>query len=578
MEIVKGLPRPANQGESVALDVEVYKMTVPHRPTGTFACMSVAYGNEEKVYQITDQVDIRPALERLELGLWVIQNALFDLRVLRRYANVPQRKVFDTMVIEQDLFGGFYSAFGLEDLTRRHLQVFLNKDPRELFGEADSMTPEMEGYAAWDPYYTIRIQAAQAAYAKGMDESLSWYWGIDEPAIWSIMDMPGVRVDPDAWIAQAELMEVQGHATELELDLNVNSHPAVKRRINEKLNKLGWQAIEDTNAKLTLEPLLGKLKGFGHDEAAGLVSSILLARRYRKAASTYGRDFIDQHLEADGKIYSSYWVTGAETGRTASSNPNLQNMIVRSQPIYRTFFIPSEGNEMLVSDVNQQEVRFLAHQSRDKNLLAILESGEDIHERTRLDLTAMGLDVDRRLAKDLNFGLSYGLTPWGLSQRTGISKEDAEDFIRAYFQIRPGVSSWIDRTRASAMRIGHVRTASGRPVWINPYSWKGKNNAINAPIQGSGADQLKLAMRYVHEWTHTEGLPYCTVLLPHDELVFDVPKEVMPRYKNLVEEAWLQAARELAPGTPFSVNSATGSSWGCKSGNEDEPEEEGQGE
>ncbi len=554
-----GLPRPAKKGELVAIDIEMFGMTKLHRPTGRFASLQVSYANQETVWLITDEHDIPAVLERLKLGTWVFHNALFDIRVLQRFTSVPQRQVWDTMVIEQDLFGGYYRTFSLADLARRWLGVLMLKDERAGFIEGEDLTPAMKEYAAFDAYYTVRIAEKQKQYAIDEDEDLSWYWEIDEHAIWAILDMPGVRINVEGWLDQADIMARMGREIELELDLNVNSHAIVKDRIE----KVTGTRPESTNAKKILEPLSRGFRRDGNIEAADYIDLILEARRYRKAAETYGVSFLDQHLEDDGRVYSSYWVTGAMTGRTASSNPNLQN--IKKDPEYRKLFIASKGNRMLVSDVNQQEVRFLCALAKDKNMLAIFQAGLNIHKQTQLDLQDAGADIDYKGAKAINLGTGYGLTGYGLSRDTGIPRDEADDFVEAFFEARPHVASWIDRTRGSAKRLGVVRTLSGRPVHINPHGgWHADNEAINSPVQGSAADQLKLTMRLIRERVRSAGIQFGMVLLPHDEVVVDVQRGTMAEQKDIVDRSWKDAADYLAPGVPFEVDTKTGFNWGVR--------------
>jgi len=558
MKLVKGLPRPAKSGEPVAIDLEMFKMQDGklHRPIGQFAAMTVSFPPQETVYMVMDQPDVQRALDRLKDGQWIFHNSLFDLRHLRRFAKFGQRKVHDTMICEQDLFGGYYDGFGLNDLTRRWLGLQMPKDVRAEFGGRESMTKDMEEYAAFDAYATGRVALAQLEYAEGAGESLKWYWDIDEPAVWAFLDFPGVLIDVDGWIKNAEEMGRNAAKIQEELGFNPGSPVQARDRINAMLPK-SWKPLASTNADKDLEPLLRRLRAYHSDKAAEMVQAVLDARSYKKMASSYGIKWIETNVEGDGRVYTSYWVTGAETGRTASSNPSLHNVPARDFPIFRTFFLASPGNDLLVSDVSQQEPRFLCYMSGDENMLEIFRSGANLHEATAEQMKGFGADLDYRQAKDINLGTSYGLTAWGLSNRTGISKDEAEDFIAAYFKLRPRVASWIDRTRIAAQKFGVVRTAADRPIHINLHKWQWSNNAINGPIQGSAADQLKMALGMVHR---AGVIPTLQV---HDEIVIEVPKKDK-KTEKLIREAWLDSAAELAPGVPFEVELARGANWGCK--------------
>ena len=239
MKVVKGLPRPAKPGEPVAIDLEMYKMQDGklHRPIGQFAAMTISFPPQETVYMVTDQTDVQRALDRLKEGRWVFHNSLFDLRHLRRFAKFDQCKVHDTMIVEQDLFGGYYDGFGLNDLTRRWLGLQMPKDVRAEFGGRESMTQDMERYAAFDAYATGRVALAQLEYAEGAGESLKWYWDIDEPAVWAFLDFPGVLIDVDGWVKNAEAMGIEATKIQDELGFNPGSPVQAKDRINAMLPK-----------------------------------------------------------------------------------------------------------------------------------------------------------------------------------------------------------------------------------------------------------------------------------------------------------------------------------------------------
>ena len=555
MNFTKGLPRPASQDELVALDFEMFKMSRPHRADGSFACLSIAYSSGD-AYQIYDTSDIQKAIKRVDSGIWCMHNSLFDLRVLRRFSNFKQRYIYDTMLVEQDLFGGWYSTFSLADLSRRWLGELLPKDIRDEFSGRESMTPEMEEYAAQDALATVRIAQKQIDYInEEEDGQFGWYYEIDAPAIWAVLDMPPIRVDVDGWLANVTTLSAQAVEVEKALGFNAYSHVTVKKEVEKALGR----RIKNTNANETLLPLLNSLDP--RDKAYQLISAILGVREARKALETYGKSWIDQYVEDGEWVYPSWRVTGAETGRMSCADPNLQQVPVRKMPIFRKFFLASKGGRMLVADANQQEIRLAAALSGDDVLLSELRDGVDMHQ-----ITADLFGVDRDKGKSINLALNYGMSAYGLSGRMGLTEEQAEDGIkarRAKYKIQ---AAWQDSCVRKAQKNLKVRTLSGRPVWINPYlqhdGWK--RNAMNGPVQGSAADHTKLALVNMHKICSDEGMPFRTNLVVHDEVGTDVPSGMLTKYKQAMKDAWHDAGHTLAAGVELPIEMASGRDWGCK--------------
>ena len=547
------LPREARPDELVSVDLEMFGMEKLHRADGTFASMSIAYLDGD-AYLITDEKDIRPALDRIEQGLWVFQNSLFDLRILRRYTDVPQRFVHDTMIVEMDLFGGWFSRFSLDNLSRRWLSLYMDKEVRKQFEKAAALTPEMEEYAIQDAKVTVAIAEKQREYIyRELDGDFRWYTEIDMPAIWAVLDMQPVLVDVDAWLAYAEIKAVEALERQEALGFNVNSHAVVRRRIEEKLGR----KIKNTNEKKTLTPLIGKMDP--NHPAAVLIREVIAIRRLRKAVETYGPSWL-KDVE-DGYVYPSWRVVGAETGRMSCANPNMQNIPVRTDPTYRTFFPAKPGHVVQVSDVSQQEPGFNALLSGDRVLLDEIEKGIKGHQ-----VTADLFGVDYDTGKAINLGLNYGMTEWGLSATVGISKDAASDGIRARDRRYRTLTAWRKSQISKARRQYKVHTVTGRPVWVNPYNQSGQweRNAQNGPIQGSAADHTKLAFVKLHQMCADHGVPFKVTHIIHDEIVQNVPLPQAELYDGLLSVAWEEATRELAPGINITVDVAQGQTWGVK--------------
>jgi len=278
----------------------------------------------------------------------------------------------------------------------------------------------------------------------------------------------------------------------------------------------------------------------------------------RKAAETYGDSWLEQHIEDGEYVYPSWRVVGAETGRMACADPNMQNIPARNMPIYRSFFIASDGNVLQVADVNQQEPWFSAFLSEDPVLMHELQNRIDLHQ-----VTADLFGVERNpTGKAINLGLNYGMTEYGLSAKVGISVEAARAGIMARDRRYRQLTGWKGQRKNEARRHYKVNTVSGRPVWVNPYLEGWDRNAINAPIQGSAADHTKLALVNLHKKCKQAGVPFAVSMIVHDEMVQDVPQTHAAIYANLLAEAWNDASAALAPGMPITVEVMQGENWG----------------
>ena len=555
MKIIKSLPREAHKGELVALDVEVFGQAKPlHIPTGDFACLSISFPKAGENYQFYDHHDVKEALERIKDGTWCFHNAMYDIAQLRRWAKIKERPVWDTMLMELGLFGGYYETFSLDALSRRYLGKGLKKDERERFGEVTKMDRRLEQYAIADSRATIQVMNEQRKYVAKERLDPIWYWDIDMPAMWAVMDFEPVRVDVDAWLRLADDMQVLGELADEELGFNSGS-PKVTLQ---KLREIIGGKIKNTNADDTLKPLLADLLDRGKTKEAEFLQKILDARMYKKAASTYGKNWVENWVHEGGLVYPGWRITGTETGRMACRQPNVQNIPYRRLPQFRNLFISRhKRGRLMVSDVSQQEVRINAYFSKDRGLLEAFEKDEDIHQ-----WVADALDVDRPKGKDLNLGMSYGMTEHGLAKRTGQTKKEAKMMLSKYFRRFRGVRAYINQKRAEAIRYEKVHTATGRPLWMNTYQRQWENNAINAPIQGTAADHTKLALVLMREYS--KGKFRATMAI-HDELVNDLKPGEAKEQREIALAAWIDAGKRIVPGVPMKVDIKTGRDWGaCK--------------
>jgi DNA polymerase-1 len=543
--ITPGLPPEAKPGQPVALDLELFKADKArlHRPTGIFACLSVA--TDKKVWLVEDQNDLPEVFERLKKGMWVFQNAAFDLRQLARWAKVPKVRVWDTMLVDQDLFGGYYSQFGLDDLVRRWLGKYMDKSGRDEFEGRESLSLKMKKYATNDALRTLAVQQKQAAYMKEHDEPLNCYFDIDELMIQSTLAMKPVRVDVDAWMDFAK--ENMAQAAKLEAELGFN--PKSPKQVMEVLHKFGFKVKSSDEA--TLQKCLEKAR---NDKQRELIKAIMNVRMYRDAVSKYGETWIEKNVEEGGLVYANWKIVGAETGRMSCRSPNLQQIPARELPIFRSFFVATKGHRLIISDVKQQEPRIAAWFSQDGRLKNDVQTG-DVYTPI-----AKEFGIERFQAKVVFLGITYGAQEGTVARELGCSNAEAARLLNALHRRYAAHMAWIGRTRLNANRVGFVRTADGRRVWVNPYSYQAANNAINAPIQGSAAGMTKRAVNNMY-LTMPE---FCVSMVIHDEVVAEVPTKDVARYKKLITEAWMAAGDKTTPGMKTAVDIYAGKDWSAK--------------
>jgi DNA polymerase-1 len=298
---------------------------------------------------------------------------------------------------------------------------------------------------------------------------------------------------------------------------------------------------------------------------------ILEHRGLTKLRSTYTEKLPLMVNPATGRVHTSYHQAVAATGRLSSSDPNLQNIPIRSEDgrRIRRAFVPEAGSRMLAADYSQIELRIMAHLSGDERLLAAFQAGEDIHRATAAEILgvapgAVGAE-QRRSAKAINFGLIYGMSAFGLARQLGIERQAAQDYVDLYFARYPGVRDFMDRIRAQARADRFVETLFGRRLYLTNINHSNQQlrsaaerTAINAPMQGTAADIIKRAMIKVDHWIQHERPPVRMIMQVHDELVFEVETGAVEAAGERIRTI-MQDAAELA--VPLIVDVGVGDNW-----------------
>jgi len=298
---------------------------------------------------------------------------------------------------------------------------------------------------------------------------------------------------------------------------------------------------------------------------------ILEHRGMSKLKSTY-TDKLPKRIDPDtGRVHTSYHQAVASTGRLSSSDPNLQNIPVRSKEgrRIRQAFIAPKDHVILAADYSQIELRIMAHLSSDEGLLKAFAAGEDIHRATAAEVFGVSVDQvsndQRRSAKAINFGLIYGMSAFGLGRQLGIPRGEAQEYVDLYFQRYPGVKDFMDNTRESAREKGYVETVFGRRLYLPEINHSNgmrrqyaERTAINAPMQGTAADIIKRAMIEVDRWIESSGLDITLIMQVHDELVFEVHKDLVDEVKLEIDRLMTQVAKLQVP---LVVDMGSGKNW-----------------
>jgi DNA polymerase-1 len=375
------------------------------------------------------------------------------------------------------------------------------------------------------------------------------------------MELAGIKVDRAMLQKMSGTMEKQ--LSDLTnriyqsagMEFNINSTKQLGEVLFEKLNLPNKKKTRKTGGYSTEQAVLEELA-----QTYELPKLILEYRQVAKLKSTYVDALPALINSKTGRVHTSFNQTGAATGRLSSSDPNLQNIPIRSElgKLIRGAFVPERGNLLISADYSQVELRVLAHLSEDPVLVNAFNAGEDIHDRTAREVFSeaelQNAAECRRRAKVINFGIVYGLSAFGLSQNLGISREEAQAFIDAYFRRYCGVRAWLDKTLEDVRRQGYVRTLFGRirqipDILSRDYNLRhfAERTAVNSPIQGTAADIIKIAMIRIHRALQSRHLSAKILLQVHDELVLEVPEAEAEATRNVVKEEMEGAAGLRVP-------------------------------
>jgi len=510
-----------------------------------------------------------------------MHNAKFDITVLERHGLPVEPPIFDTMIAAYLLNNAPGARYGLKELAREQLNVQMT-EIKELIGTgAKQLTmdrvpvEQVTPYAAADVDLTLQLAEQLEPELRQHEQLWQIFQDLELPLIYVLKDMElaGIKLDIDALRQMSQ--EMTGRLGELERDIceiaglqfNINSTQQLSDVLFGKL-ALPTAGLRKTKSGhySTAADVLESLRGL-HE----IVELILEHRSLAKLKSTYIDALPALANPATGRVHTNYNQIGISTGRVSSSEPNLQNIPVRSEQgrEIRRAFVAEPGCKLIAADYSQVELRILAHITQDPGLLQAFAEDEDIHAATAA--TVLGIPMaevtknQRRIAKTVNFGLIYGQTAFGLAVTTGMSQNEARDFIKTYFEKYPGVKQYVSATEKMALDRGYVATLRGRrrdfsrlASLTGPQRAQAMREAINMPIQGTAADIMKQAMINLHAELKKRRLQTRMLLQVHDELVFEAPEEEIDAVVPLIREIMCDAYDLRAP---LKVEIETGQNW-----------------
>ena len=520
---------------------------------------------------------LRPLLEdpgRAKLGhhlkydAHVLRNHGIELRGIR-YDTMLESYVLNSTATRHDLDSTALRYLGIETI---HYEDVAGKGAKQLTFDQVPLEQAAE-YAAEDADVTLRLHRALWPQLEQLPRLKALYEEIEQPLVPVLLDMEHLGVLIDADMLRRQSHEIAGRLVELEREAHAAAGSSFNldspKQLQEILfGQLGLPVKRRTakGQPSTAEDVLEELASDYE-----LPRIILDYRGLAKLRSTYTEKLPAQVDPRTGRVHTSYHQAVAATGRLSSTDPNLQNIPIRTPEgrRIRQAFVAPEDHLLIAADYSQIELRIMAHLSGDASLLRAYAEDREIHQATAAEVFGVPLDQvraeQRRAAKAINFGLIYGMSAFGLARQLGIERGEAQQYVELYFARYPGVKRYMDETRALAREQGYVETVFGRRLYLPEIGSRNsqlrqyaERSAINAPMQGTAADIIKRAMIEVHDWLRREELPARLVMQVHDELVLEVKASAADALERGLR-ARMAGAADLA--VPLKVEVGRGANW-----------------
>ena len=542
---------------------------------------------EKKAFYVTVPANYEEALKIVQIFkplyesdkiMKIGQNIKYDYEVLTRYGVTLQGKMFDTMIahylIQPELHHNMdYMAETLLGYQTIHIEELLGPKGKKQKNMRDLPPTDIYEYAAEDADITLRLKNVLEPRLKelGVEEL---FWNIEMPLVRVLADMElnGVCLDTEALQDTSKIFTERMKQYEQEIykeageEFNISSPKQVGDILFGKLQIMDKPKKTKTGQYVTSEEVLQSL-----ESKSPIVRNILNYRGIKKLLSTYIDALPKLINPRTGHIHTSFNQALTATGRLSSSDPNLQNIPVRTDDgkEIRKCFIPEEGCLFFSADYSQIELRIMAHLSEDENMMEAFREGHDIHRATAAKIWHVDIDkvtdAQRKKAKQANFGIIYGITTYGLAQRMDIPNGEAKELIEGYFRTFPKVQAYMEHAKEVARAKGYAETLFHRRRYLADINSRNatvrgfaERNAINAPIQGTEADIIKVAMVRIWERFKKEGIRSKMILQVHDELNFSV----FPEEREQVERIVIEEMQNAYPlNVPLIADAGWGKNW-----------------
>lgn len=585
---LKKVIKEASKSDTVAIDTETTGLDyIDSELVGISISFNAGEGfyipikhNDESIIQLPleDVInELKPLLENSEKKI-IGQNIKFDKNILMKYGLKIASIKNDTMMMSYvldasatrhnlDALASYYLGYKTstyEDVAGKGAkQISFDDVPIDI----------ATNYAAEDADITLRLYEELSPKLKNIESLNKLNEEIEIPLIEVLSDMERNGAILNAKVLNAQSKDLEERIIRLENkayklageEFNLGSTKQLREIFFDKLN---YRVIKKTpgGQPSTDEKVLAELA-----EEYELPKVLLEHRTLSKLKSTYTDKLPNQISSLSGKVHTSFHQAVTTTGRLSSSDPNLQNIPIRTEDgrRIRQAFEPSNGNKFISADYSQIELRVMAHLSKDPGLLSAFQEGEDVHSKTASEVFNVGIeDVSsdlRRNAKAINFGLIYGISAFGLGKQLGITRNLAAEYMAMYFEKYPGVKQYMESTKESASQNGYVETLFGRRLYLKEINANNalrrqasERAAINAPVQGTAADIMKIAMIRMYQALEKEKSEARIILQVHDELILDTPEKEIDRVIELTTEAMKEAT---LLDVPLEIDIGIGDNW-----------------
>ena len=585
---LKKVIKEASKSDTVAIDTETTGLDyIDSELVGISISFNAGEGfyipikhNDESIIQLPleDVINaLKPLLENSEKKI-IGQNIKFDKNILMKYGLKIASIKNDTMMMSYvldasatrhnlDALASYYLGYKTstyEDVAGKGAkQISFDDVPIDI----------ATNYAAEDADITLRLYEELSPKLKNIESLNKLNEEIEIPLIEVLSDMERNGAILNAKVLNAQSKDLEERIIRLENkayklageEFNLGSTKQLREIFFDKLN---YRVIKKTpgGQPSTDEKVLAELA-----EEYELPKVLLEHRTLSKLKSTYTDKLPNQISSLSGKVHTSFHQAVTTTGRLSSSDPNLQNIPIRTEDgrRIRQAFEPSNGNKFISADYSQIELRVMAHLSKDPGLLSAFQEGEDVHSKTASEVFNVGIeDVSsdlRRNAKAINFGLIYGISAFGLGKQLGITRNLAAEYMAMYFEKYPGVKQYMESTKESASQNGYVETLFGRRLYLKEINANNalrrqasERAAINAPVQGTAADIMKIAMIRMYQALEKEKSKARIILQVHDELILDTPEKEIDRVIELTTEAMKEAT---LLDVPLEIDIGIGDNW-----------------